>query len=166
MFITSAAIENGYISDKFGNKGFQFTLGGIPSYSLPITIHDAPENTVSFSIVFDDEDAMPVCGFVWTHWLVANIKKNVIHENESISAKDFIQGINSWNSEIGNLSREESTGYGGPAPPDKVHTYSLKVYALDKEVELENGFTLDELKTAMNGHIIEMAEITGKYHPK
>ena len=27
-------------------------------------------------------------------------------------------------------------GYGGPAPPDKRHTYIFKLYALDSELDL------------------------------
>ena len=31
-------------------------------------------------------------------------------------------------------------GYGGPAPPDKRHTYVFKLYALDTELDLERRF--------------------------
>ena len=35
--------------------------------------------------------------------------------------------------------------FGGCAPPNADHEYSIKVYALDKMLEINNGFMLNEL---------------------
>ena len=56
-------------------------------------------------------------------------------------------------------------GYGGPAPPDKRHTYIFKAYALDIELELNEGFSKQELEDVMNGHIIAEAKLTGTFAP-
>ena len=56
-------------------------------------------------------------------------------------------------------------GYGGPAPPDKRHTYVFKLYALDSWLDLPKGSTKSELEKAMEGHIIEQATLTGTYAP-
>ena len=56
-------------------------------------------------------------------------------------------------------------GYGGPAPPDKRHTYVFKLYALDSILDLPEGSTKSELEKAMEGHIIEQATLTGTYAP-
>lgn len=166
MYITSTGIEDGRIADRFGSKGTQFTENGIPSYSLPVWIHDLPKGTVTSAIIFEDDDAVPVCGFTWIHWTAADIKKTIIDENESIDAKDFVQGVNSWKSCASDLSAEESTGYGGPSPPDRPHLYALKVFALDTELGLKDGFMLNDLKSAMRGHILGEAELLGSYAPK
>ena len=56
-------------------------------------------------------------------------------------------------------------GYGGPAPPDKRHTYIFKAYALDTELELKEGFSKKDLEDAMNEHIIAEAKLTGTFAP-
>ena len=56
-------------------------------------------------------------------------------------------------------------GYGGPAPPDKRHTYVFKLYALDSKLDLPEGSTKSELENAMEGHILEQATLTGTYAP-
>jgi len=57
-------------------------------------------------------------------------------------------------------------GYGGPAPPDKRHTYVFKLYALDCELELAGlEATKADVEKAMEGHIIEQTQLTGTYAP-
>ena len=49
-------------------------------------------------------------------------------------------------------------GYGGPAPPDKRHTYVFKLYALDTELDSERRLsTKARIENAMKGHIIAEA---------
>ena len=56
-------------------------------------------------------------------------------------------------------------GYGGPAPPDKEHTYIFKLYALDKKLELKKGSTKKELEEAIKDHIIEETKLEGTFAP-
>jgi hypothetical protein len=50
----------------------------------------------------------------------------------------------------------------GPCPPDKSHRYFFKLYALD--TKLEGPFkNKAELVKAMEGHIIQQAELMGNY---
>ena len=53
--------------------------------------------------------------------------------------------------------------YGGMAPPNAPHVYQLHVYALDTLLNLKQGFTVNELKAAMNGHIMDQAVLKGTY---
>lgn len=100
MIISSSGINNGYIQ----------------------------KNTVSFAFVLEDKDAYPVTGFVWIHWVGANLTRMELKENESQTANDFVQDVNSWISIQGNQqSTELSSYYGGMAPPDKSHTYEFYV---------------------------------------
>ncbi len=165
MKVTSNAIKNGIIDDKFGKRGTQFNEHGMPNYSMPLSITDAPKGTVSFAIVLEDKDAYPVTkGFSWIHWLVANLLRSELQENESISATDFIQGCNSWASvQGGSQSIELSSYYGGMAPPDAPHIYEIHVYALDIMLDLKTGFMLNDLHKQMDGHILESYTLKGAY---
>ncbi|MFQ7058308.1 MAG: YbhB/YbcL family Raf kinase inhibitor-like protein [Turicibacter sanguinis] len=119
MKVTSTGIIDGIIADEYGAKGTQFNENEMPLYSLPLKIEDAPQGTKSFAIVMEDKDAVPVCGFSWIHWLVANLTRDELLAGESQTATDFIQGVNSWISIQGdNQSIEASSYYGGMAPPN------------------------------------------------
>ena len=103
-------------------------------------------------------------GFAWIHWLAANITRFEIRENESQAADDFVQGRNSWTSiQGGEQTTELSCYYGGMTPPDKPHIYELHVYALDKMLDLERGFLLNELYREMDGHILDQFTLKGVY---
>lgn len=163
MKISSTAIENGVFAERFGKRGSDFSENGMPSRSIPFEIHDAPEGTRSFAVVLDDKDAITASGFIWIHWLIADLTRESVAENESRSATDFVQGANSWSSVLGKLSREEASAYGGMAPPNFAHRYDLTVYALDCTLNLAQGFGFNELHYAMRGHVLAEAVITGTY---
>lgn len=164
MYISSIGISNGIIEKKYGSHGVQFNENDVPTYSIPFKIENALDKTVSFAFILEDKDAYPVTGFIWVHWLGANLTRSELKENESQTAKDFIQGANSWTSILGNQqTREQTSCYGGMAPPDKAHIYELHVFALDKLLDLKNGFYLNELYQEMEGHILEEAVLKGLY---
>jgi Raf kinase inhibitor-like protein, YbhB/YbcL family len=166
MIVTSTGIHNGVIEDKYGKRGTQFNKNRVPTYSLPLKIEDAPENVVSFALVLEDKDAYPVTkGFSWIHWTAANITRSELRENESQTAKDFVQGANSWMSiQGGQQSKELSSFYGGMAPPNAPHIYEIHVYALDSMLDLRNGFLLNELYRKMDGHILDQFTVKGIYN--
>jgi Raf kinase inhibitor-like YbhB/YbcL family protein len=56
-------------------------------------------------------------------------------------------------------------GYGGPAPPDKEHTYIFKLYALDQKLDVKTGSTKKEIELAMKSHIISETVLQGRYAP-
>ena len=67
MKVTNDGIINRIIQDKYGKRGVCNELG-MPTYSLPLSIKDAPEGSKSFAVVIDDKDAFPVSGgFTWVH---------------------------------------------------------------------------------------------------
>ena len=153
MTASSAGIEDGVLGEEYGKRGYQ-TASGTPTLSPPVEIQNAPDETVSFAIIMLDPDSVPLAGFSWVHWLAAGIGEPELSENVSIDMADtLVQGRNSF----------YANGYGGPTPPDKPHTYVFTVYALDFIPELANGFTQEELLSAMDGHILAEAEFTGTY---
>jgi len=56
-------------------------------------------------------------------------------------------------------------GYGGPAPPDKEHTYIFKLYALDQKLDVDKGSTKKQIEEIMKNHIIAETRLEGKYSP-
>lgn len=165
MIVTSSGIIDGVIDDKYGKRGTQFNENGVPSRSLSLKFENAPKDTVSYALVLEDKDAYPVTGgFSWIHWMAANITRNELLENESRSARDFVQGVNSWTTvQGGEQSKELSSFYGGMTPPDAPHLYEVHVFALDTILELQNGFFLNELYRKMDGHILDQFTLKGIY---
>lgn len=113
--VTSTGIVDGVIQDQYGQLGDSFNEHGMPTYSLPLKFENAPKETVSYALVLEDKDAFPISqGFSWIHWTAANIQKDELKENESQTATDFVQGVNSWISpQGGSQSTELSSFYGG-----------------------------------------------------
>lgn len=163
MKVSSTGITNGVIADKYGKRG-EVNSFGMPICSLPLKFEDAPKDTVSYAIFLEDKDAYPVSGgFSWVHWLACNITKSELLENESQNA-DFLQGANSWISMQGGQNPPELCSfYGGMAPPDKKHTYEINVYALDCMLDLKNGFYLNDLFNAMEGHVLAHSLLKATY---
>ena len=116
-----------------------------------LSVSEIPEGTKSLALIMDDPDAMGAVGKVWVHWVVWNINSNTA-----------AMGNNAQNGTEGMTDFGE-VGYGGPAPPDKRHTYVFKLYALDCKLDLPNESTKADVEKAMEGHIIEQATLTGTY---
>ena len=163
MKISSKAIINGEFADQYGKRGTQFGKNDMPTFSIPFEIENAPEGTKSFVVILDDKDAVSAAGFVWNHWLIADLKRTSVAENESGTASDFVQGANSWASVLGGLTAAEAACYGGMAPPNCRHRYELTAYALDTELNLPQGFRFNELYFAMQGHVLAQAAAVGTY---
>ena len=56
-------------------------------------------------------------------------------------------------------------GYGGPCPPtgDDPHRYVFTLYALDRQLDLESGFTAGEMRQAMEGAEIARGRLIGVF---
>lgn len=165
MKVTSKGIIDGVIQDKYGKRGTVDKFG-IPTYSLPIKIENAPVGTKSYALFLEDRDAIPVSGgFAWIHWSAANIMTNELLENASRDNANFVQGLNSWiSTQGGSVEKKYACYYGGMAPPDRPHIYDLTVYALDTTLDLENGFYPNEMFRKMEGHVLESTTIKGMYN--
>ena len=116
-------------------------------------VSDMPEGTEYLALIMDDPDAMGAVGKVWVHWVVWNIWP--------VSNT----GVVDYNQASEGMTDFGEVGYGGPAPPDKRHTYIFKLYALDIKLDLPNESTKADVEKAMEGHIIEQTQLTGTYAP-
>lgn len=166
MKVTSTGIANGYWEDRFGKFGTELSAEGTTLRSIPFKIEDAPEGTVSFAVVLDDVDAIPVCGFTWIHWTLCDLTVTELPEDASRHDPSLIQGCTSFHSVASDESIEEASRYGGMAPPDKEHQYDLSVYALDCKLNLKPGFYLNELIHGLRGHVLSHTRLSAMYRAK
>lgn len=116
--------------------------------SPPLTIVDVPAEAKSLGLIVDDPDAP---GKTWSHWVVWNIDPKTTEISEGIAPGT--EGTTDF----------ERTGWGGPCPPSGTHRYFFKLYALNVEVDLDETATKADLEAAMEGHIIDQAELIGTY---
>ena len=128
----------------------------------PLKIECAYTRIKRLALIMDDPDAMGAVGKVWVHWVIWNISPGALKILEDEGYKS--QTVDILQSDKGMTDFGE-VGYGGPAPPDKRHTYVFKLYALDSWLDLPEGSTKSELEKAMEGHIIEQTQLTGTYAP-
>ena len=148
MNLQSPAFDNGgTIPQKYGYKN--------GNLSIPLKISEIPDNTKSLALIMDDPDAMGVAGKVWVHWVLWNISPNTKEILENSIPEDSIEG----KTDFGEI------GYGGPAPPDKEHTYIFKLYALDITLNLKQGSTKTEVEELMKKHIITKTKLEGRFAP-
>ena len=144
--LTSTAFEDGgEIPRIFGYKN--------GNKHPTLFVSDMPEGTEYLALIMDDPDAMGAVGKVWVHWVVWNIWP--------VSNT----GVVDYNQASEGMTDFGEVGYGGPAPPDKRHTYVFKLYALDSKLVLPDKSTKADVEKAMEGHIIEQATLEGTYAP-
>lgn len=157
----SVPLVNGLLADEYGKYApADAMLAGHPVKSFPINISEAPAETKTFAIVFIDYDSTPVCGFTWIHWLAANVPASMTNIPADASrqlSNQLTQGNNSNAGALVGGDPQITNGYVGPQPPDKTHHYTLKVYALDAKLPLENNYWLNDFIHAAKGHILATA---------
>lgn len=168
MKLESLSISNGFLNEKHGKYASDsLKLLNVPIISPHLMWGELPSKTVSLALIMQDYDAIPVCGFSWIHWLVANIDPalNGLPENSSRELKGLVQGKNSLASKqiCGDQPDEVINFYGGPRPPDKDHDYQFELFALDTSLDLSTGFRMNDLLKAMEGHVIDNVRLIGKY---
>jgi len=155
--LTSSAFSHGEeIPRKCGYKNGNETP--------PLAINGISEGTKSLTLIMDDPDAMGAVGKVWVHWVVWNIDQTEDRIDPGPTVCDCLEEIPGEDATEGMTDFGE-VGYGGPAPPDKRHTYVFKLYALDCKLDLPNESTKADVEKAMEGHIIEQTQLTCTYAP-
>jgi Raf kinase inhibitor-like YbhB/YbcL family protein len=118
-----------------------------------------PEGTKSVALIVDDPDAPDPAApkRTWVHWVVYNLPPDTTELPENVGTPKLPpgtrEGKNDWN----------RIGYGGPCPPIGRHRYFHKIYALDVVLPDLKQPTKSQLEDAMNGHVLEQAELIGTY---
>lgn len=123
----------------------------------PLQWSDAPTGTKSFGLIMEDPDVprnlRPDGLFV--HWMVWNIPPTatlIAEHSEPMG--------------VAGLGTGGQLGYVGPCPPHGSHRYYFRLYALDAELTLPSTIAKGELLGAMQNHILDQAELMGRYEKK
>ena len=114
----------------------------------PLSISDVPKDAKSLVLIFRDPDA-PSGDFV--HWTVWNINPGLTEIAEN--SVPGVEGITSYG----------KSGYGLPCPPSGTHRYTFQLYALDTLLDISPRIDASQLEKAMQGHILDKAELVGMY---
>lgn len=113
----------------------------------------SPAATQSFAVTMLDPDAN---NFV--HWVVYGIPKNATGIPQGATDEDELTN----GGRQGENSRGE-VGYTGPCPPEGTHTYVFTVYALDANINIAAGASLETLEGAMAGHVLASGELRARF---
>lgn len=113
----------------------------------PMTIYHIPEETKSLAIIMEDPDAP---AGTWVHWVMWNIP--VTHQIKEHETKG-LEGLNDFGKHQ----------YNGPCPPDGIHRYSFKIYALNCLLDIPANTRKPDLEKALSNNITGYGELTGLY---
>lgn len=145
--ISSAFQNRGKIPKKYTGEG--------EDISPQLLWSNAPRAARSFALFCHDPDAPLITpgayGFV--HWVLYNIPASVTQLAED--EKGYASGFNSFG----------RNGYGGPMPPEGhgVHHYFFWILALDAELDLVPGLSMEKLLGAIEPNVIGMNRLVGTY---
>lgn len=127
--------------------------------SPPLAWTDPPDGTHSLVLIVDDPDAPDPAApkMTWVHWLLYDLPPTAGSLPAGVIEDDLPQdtqaGVNDW----------KHCRYGGPCPPVGKHRYFHKLYALDVKLGDLHQPTKAALEKAMDGHVLEKAELVGHY---
>jgi Raf kinase inhibitor-like YbhB/YbcL family protein len=124
--------------------------------SPPLSWSGVPAGARSLALIVEDPDAPDPKRpqRVWVHWLVYNLPADCLGISEGGALpRGALTGRNDWN----------KTDYGGPCPPIGRHRYFHRLYALDAALPDLKHPTRSQLEQAMQGHILDQAELVGTY---
>jgi Raf kinase inhibitor-like YbhB/YbcL family protein len=155
---------------------------GTRSFALSVVDPDVPADRTRMDVeglsLGDDEPRVD-----FAHWLVVDIPADVHELREGAGGEGFVAhgrpsdppvpgavtGQNSYRGLFEGNADLEGTygGWNGPFPPwndELVHHYVMTVVALDvASVGLEPGFTLEDFRAAIEGHVLDEGRIVPTY---
>jgi len=150
LTLSSPAFEDGDpIPEQYG-----YTAANV---NPPLDVSNVPSSAESLVLVVDDPDAREPAGKIWDHWVVWNVPADIgsIPEGWDAAASGATEGENDFG----------ETGWGGPNPPDREHTYRFLLYALDATLDLGPGASKDDVYDAAEGNVVGKAHLEGTYAP-
>jgi Raf kinase inhibitor-like YbhB/YbcL family protein len=128
----------------------KFTCDG-ENVSPPLEWSDAPDDTAAMALIVDDPDARD-----FVHWVVVDMtgsQSGGLAEGISSSPDAPSQGMNDF----------RKVGWGGPCPPSGTHRYRFTLYALDQPLGIAATPSADDVRAAMQGHVLGDAELEASY---
>ncbi|MEM3519197.1 MAG: YbhB/YbcL family Raf kinase inhibitor-like protein [Candidatus Hadarchaeales archaeon] len=153
---TEMKISSPVFSDG-GQIPAKYTADG-DNISPPLVFENIPKGTVSLAIIADDPDAP---GGTFTHWLIWNLPPTLTSLQEHIPTVEEVENLGMARQGKNSFGR---IGYSGPSPPPgSLHHYRFTLFALDTTLNLQAGAGRAELESAMSGHELARATLTGIY---
>jgi Raf kinase inhibitor-like YbhB/YbcL family protein len=174
--LTSPAFQDeGEIAVQYGEVTFEASVGNMtftctnPAQSLnvapPLSWTNVPVASKSLVLIMVDQleyaytDSLP--GQVFVHWVVFNIPPTSGRITSGLlldppATDGTLQGSNDYPAPY-------DLGYGGPCPGADKHLYIFTLYALDTLLDLPGGSDRLAVEAAMQGHILEQAELSAYF---
>lgn len=154
--LTSPAFDDGTtIPERHRGRLFGNNVSPALAWTTP------PAGTVELILIVQDPDAprrTPA-----THALTAGIDPSLgsIPEN-GLTHPSPISGVRHGKGNLGHR------GWAGPLPPRShgPHSYVFQLFALDYHPDLPDKFTIADVLTAMQGHVIARGRLVGTYENK
>ncbi|WP_148255048.1 YbhB/YbcL family Raf kinase inhibitor-like protein [Aidingimonas lacisalsi] len=148
MQVGSVSFENlGEIPTKHSGEG--------DDISPVLTWSGAPNGTQGYAVICHDPDAplLKPGSYGFVHWVLYNLPASITH-----LAEGSTEGTTGGN-DFG------STGYGGPMPPEGhgKHHYYFWVLALDQNLNLPAGLSLEAFLAEVEPHVLGMNRLIGTY---
>jgi Raf kinase inhibitor-like YbhB/YbcL family protein len=149
------------------------SMGAIPlensqfgaNRSPRLEIQGAPPATRSLALVMEDLD-VPLLGVI-THWLIWNLPAETTQLPGGLPQGSALPDQGGGLSDLSGARQGRNSrfqpGYMGPRPIGGAHRYRFTLYALDCVLSLPGGATKRALRRAMQGHILQQAELVGLY---
>jgi len=147
--------------------------------SPDLTWAGVPDDTRSLVLLVYDPDAGADLGastsLGFAHWIVYDIPP----ESEGLAAdmptgETLPNGALQGNNDFAKFAKPgdtfpggapiKVTGYDGPCPPAR-HRYTFHLYALDRRLDLPPAATPSQVLSAMEGHILAQAQVSGFFTP-
>ncbi|HSO19601.1 MAG TPA: YbhB/YbcL family Raf kinase inhibitor-like protein [Desulfosarcina sp.] len=149
------------VSTAFTDRGeipSQHTCEGADT-APPLQWDAVPKGARSLALIVDDPDAPDPAAprMTWVHWVLYNLPPGGRGLPEGVTSATLPEGTMEGKNDWGR------TGYGGPCPPIGRHRYFHKLYALDILLPDLGEPDKAALESAMQGHIMETAELVGTY---
>lgn len=132
--------------------------------SPPLEWEQLPVGTRSLVLIVDDPDAPDPAApqRVFVHWVLYDLPPSMGRVDEGASG-------GAGASALPDPAREGRNdaglpGYTGPCPPIGRHRYFFHLHALDVELgDLGSEATRREVESAIQGHVLETAELVATY---
>lgn len=170
----------GQAAAEGGNRSPHLRWSGHPAetQSFALTVFD-PDVPADFSDANQEDRTLPEDAprRDFTHWLLVDIPADVTELPEGAGSDRIVaggkptgstdHGVTGSNNYTESMGDGTYGGYDGPFPPwndERLHHYHFRVHALDTEsLGLEDDFTLDDVRAAMEGHVLDQGELVGVY---
>ncbi|HVV28312.1 MAG TPA: YbhB/YbcL family Raf kinase inhibitor-like protein [Rhizomicrobium sp.] len=146
--------DGGIIPDKYTQASSQ-------PVSPALTWTNPPAGTVTYTLIMHDPDTAPRKGSGdILHWMAFNIPASVTSLPEGVAATPTLPDGTVQPNNFGG-----KPGFMGPGARGNVyHHYTFELYALDTKLSLGPEATRADILSAMDGHVIGKAVVTGRFH--